>query len=151
MRSYPSGVRANQLDTLAHIGVTTNLPTGAQPSLAAIDDPLHAAEEIAPRGYLHVNCWVSSPGRPDVHDTSYATALHDMGVQRLPTIDDLASYIPGNPVLLRRVSRNARCCGGAWTPSILPGDRTRGVARTTTHEVAAWVLGGWIENTPFCP
>jgi uncharacterized repeat protein (TIGR03806 family) len=151
--TYPSGVRANQLETLAHIGLLTNAPTGPQPSLAAIDDPTRSIEDRA-RGYLHANCsGCHRPGGPTFTppDFRYATALHDMGICNVPpTIDDLLGYIPDNPMLFAPGDPQRSVMWWRDT-STDPAIRMPPLMRTTTLPIAAFVLSGWISSTTACP
>jgi hypothetical protein len=151
--TYPSGVHANQLDTLGHVGLLTNAPSGPQPVLAAIDDPLRSMEDRA-RGYLHANCsGCHRPGGPTftTPDFRYATALHDMGICDVrPTIDDLLGYIPSEPRLFAP-GESQRSVLWWRLDTTDPAIRMPPVARTTTHAIAAFVLDAWIGSTTSCP
>jgi uncharacterized repeat protein (TIGR03806 family) len=150
---YPSAIRANQLDTLAHIGLLSNLPAEAQPSLAAVDDPLRTMDDRA-RGYLHVNCsGCHRPGGPTftTPDFRYATALAAMGICDVaPNIDDLLGYIPSAPRLLAPgdPQRSVLWWRLDTTDTAI---RMPPVARTTTPGTGSWVMQSWITGTTSCP
>ena len=82
---YPStGVTANQLDTLAHIGMLSAPLAGAVASLPALADPLDTGATLdeRARAYLHTNCaQCHRPGGPTPSslDLRYDTALAATG------------------------------------------------------------------------
>lgn len=155
---YPAtGRTANQLETLWGIGMLERpygSPTANElPSLAAVSDDTRSTKDRA-RSYLHANC--ANCHRPEGPtftplDLRFQTHLGDAGMcDQVPTIDDLAAYIPDNPRLFA------------------PGDPSRSVlyqrlhttdgpirmppiARTLAHPLGDETVAAWITQTTVCP
>lgn len=155
---YPAtGRTANQLDTLWGVGMLDIPPDApsatALPALANIADTTARVEDRA-RAYLHANC--ANCHRPDGPtftpiDLRFQTSLRDAGIcDQLPTIDDLASLIPANPMIF---------APGAPDRSVLwhrinttdGSIRMPPIARSLTDSVATAVISEWITTTSSCP
>jgi len=151
--TYPAtGRTANQLTTLAHVGLAPAPPAGFA-GLAAIADTSRSLTDRA-RSYLHANC--SMCHRPEGPtftplDLRWQTPLDAMGIcNEHPTIDTLDDFIASDPRLLapgdprrsvlywRLATEDARV-------------RMPPIARTRTHAAAATVIGDWITATTACP
>ena len=148
--TYPStGRTANQLDTLAHLGMVTlpqppaNLPAYPEPFGTA---PL--AERA--RAYLHSNCsHCHQPGgpTPSTMDLRYATLLKDTKTCGLPpSIGDLGIanaklVAPGSPstsIVLERMKR-------------LDGHRMPPIGRLVVDQQGVQVVTQWIQGLQACP
>lgn len=109
---YPGGRRANQLQTLTHIGVLSPEPPADPPALV---DPFGDAPlELRARAYLHTNC--SHCHRPGgvgqgTADLRFDTPLADMGVCDVPPLEgdqgvaDARLLAPGAPERSMLVAR----------------------------------------------
>jgi uncharacterized repeat protein (TIGR03806 family) len=134
---YPStGREANQIDTLAHIGMFSP-PPGAASSLAAFADPFgNAPLEERARVYLHANC--SSCHRGD----NRPSLLFEKSLADTKLCDAPALVVPGNPgaskliALMKSPDSTVRMPKGAG--SIIDA---AGVA----------LIEGWIAQRTSCP
>jgi uncharacterized repeat protein (TIGR03806 family) len=116
--AYPSGVVANQLDTLVHIGAL-DLPASAR-ALPGLVDPFDTSAPLAERAraYLHTNCaschQAGGPGRgnQDFHYLAPAMnvcgAVPEHGTLGYDNPRLVAARDPDNSVLLGRVDRRDR-------------------------------------------
>ncbi len=156
--TYPlTGRTANQLDTLWGIGVLdrpAGSPTAASlPSLAAVADATRTLEDRS-RSYLHVNC--ANCHRPDGPtftplDLRYATSFANAGLcNQLPTIDDLAPFIPDNPKIIAPGDPSRSVLYQRLT-TVDPSVRMPPIARTLSHALGDGVISDWITQTTTCP
>jgi uncharacterized repeat protein (TIGR03806 family) len=140
------GVTANQIDTLAHIGLFSNkVPPAAElPKLADYDDASQSVE-VRARSYLHSNCahchikW----GGGNAEFKLLATLpLEEMGIVNVPPahgnfgIKDAKLLVPGHPeksIVLHRMNMT----GLGRMPHI--GSRV-------VHEEAVKVVSEWIKG-----
>lgn len=145
---YPNGRLANQLDTLAHIGLLTLPESGARARLPAYDGP--EPVEARARAYLHANC--ASCHRPGGlgrgrADLRFSIPLAKAGVCDVPPevgelgLPDARLVAPGHPerslVSFRMHGRDA-----FQMPPL------------ATHEVDAVgtaLVDGWISTLTGCP
>lgn len=116
IKSYPSGISANQLDTLAHIRLfsnTINLQQKSQTLFASNDDNASLSQRA--RSYLHSNCSnchrASGPAPVNI-DLHFATAFSATQTCNVPPvagdlgISNARLIAPGEParsVLLERM------------------------------------------------
>jgi uncharacterized repeat protein (TIGR03806 family) len=117
---YPStGRRANQLETLRHIGVLDGAPNGDVESLPVLPDPFGSADQAdRARSYMHTNC--SQCHRPEASsvrnqfDVRFGTPLADANIcdveplgydLGLDTARRLVAGDPSNSMIYRRSNR----------------------------------------------
>lgn len=152
--TYPAtGRTANQLVTLASIGMIANMPVAPWPDLPGIADTARPEEERV-RAYLHSNC--SNCHRPDGPtftpiDFRYFTNLKGMGIcDQRPTIDDLTDFIPSEPRLFAPGDPNRSVI---YWRTFTTDARVRmpPIGRTITHTAATSLISSWITSTAMCP
>ncbi|MBS2028249.1 MAG: PQQ-dependent sugar dehydrogenase [Deltaproteobacteria bacterium] len=145
-----SGITANELDTLDHIGMF-DAPLGGSQNIEAYPDPFGTdALESRAKAYLHVNCSICHrPGGPGQgpEDFRYDTSTHDMGAcGTAPTQGDLgisgAELIaPGDPAH-SIVSARIHALGlNAMPPLAKHQLDTNGIS----------LIDGWITSLTSCP
>ncbi len=150
--SYASGKRANQLDTLTHVGMLPNVRTMSTLNPSALN-PLPAPEESASseahaRAYLHVNC---SPchrpggaglGSMDLRisgpSSSFCMTEPTQGDLGAPEARILTPGRPNDSLLFLRASRRGE---GAMPP----------LASEQVDADGQKVLERWIESMGGCP
>lgn len=143
--AYPSGVTANQLDTLVHIGF---LPAEI-PDVARLVDPQgDSPEEERARSYLHANCagcHQPGGGTPYSMDLRYGTALADA---------DYCDVDAGNTLGLGDVQRLAP---GDLDHSMIyqrmttPSFRMPPVGTNLVDDDGADAVAAWITAIQTCP
>jgi len=149
--TYPTGITANQLRTLNHIGLFTT-PLTTQPELMERLSPPQSASSLQDRArsYLHTNCaYCHRPnggGRGD-SNLLYWTADADLGIcNEAPDEGDLGIagarlLVPGNPALsLLHVRMNRR--GVAQMPPL---------ATSQVDPLGAALVDEWISTMGGCP
>ena len=109
--TYPSGVTANQLDTLLHIGVLDERPRDIEP----LPDPFGDADIISRgRAWLHTNCsGCHRPDGPEPAPMDFRWTVPDINACNVAArtsfgIPDARIILPGDPdnsVLITRISR----------------------------------------------
>jgi uncharacterized repeat protein (TIGR03806 family) len=146
---YPGGRFANQLDTLAHLGMldTTITNPGAFVSYTG-SDPV----EVRAKTYLHANCaHCHRPGSTASNSTDanflFDTALHDMNVCNVdPTQGNLGItgaklFAPGDPsksLMSVRMNRTDEY-------------RMPKVGSSVVDPVGTMLMGAWITSVQTCP
>lgn len=147
-----TGRAANQMDTLAHIGVVdTALSPPPYADLAYIADATRSVEDRA-RSYLHANC--SGCHRPDGPtfvdmDLRYEVAFADMNIcNASPLISDMEEIIPDNP----RLFAPGDIARSEIYQRILTTGKYRmpPIGRSLADTAALDVLKRWIEETVAC-
>jgi uncharacterized repeat protein (TIGR03806 family) len=145
--TYPSGRTANQLTTLAHIGILS-LPAGGTPEPMVRVDDASAALEARARSYLHANCGhCHRPGGTGrgVMDLRYHSDTPRL-CNQAPIEGDLD--IPGALIV----------APGAVERSLLHVRMARRddrgmppLASSQVDEAGARLLSDWIESLQSCP
>ena len=149
-----TGRRANQMDTLLHIGMFDNvdegdLDTEALPKLFGIDDDDASLQDRA-RSYLHSNCSSchrpGGPGRSDA-DMRFLVSWAQQGMCGTPPeagslgLSDARLIRPGDPkdsVILHRMTA-------------LDASRMPALGSEVVDEAAAELLSAWIASLQGCP
>jgi hypothetical protein len=142
--AYASGRTANQLVTLAHLGLFTDAPSGAPSALTRYPTPPSSEPlEARARAYLHANC--SNCHRPGgtgrgPADFRFSTPLAQVGVcnvapqQGSAGLTDARLLAPGSP---ERSVLSARLHAlDAWR---MPPLASRVVDAEGTELVDAWI------------
>jgi mono/diheme cytochrome c family protein len=151
MMKYPSGVTANQIDTLDHIGMFDALVVRLAPLTDYIRDTSSANLQGRARSYLHANCAICH--RPDgpfsAIDLRFGVTLATMNVCNIdPTLGDQAvvgakRVFPAMPtksvLLLRMQALDAQ--SGRMPPVATSVLDTNGIA----------TISAWINSIMTCP
>ena len=148
-----SGLRANQMATLEHIGLLNMdaFTTRPYPALPAIRDSSASVADRA-RAYLHANCanchraggtTFTSP------DFRYQLPLAQMNIcNEVPTISD--AEIPNDPRLFAP-GEPARSVVWARMKTTDPALRMPPLASSIEDELATDLIADWIAETKACP
>jgi uncharacterized repeat protein (TIGR03806 family) len=153
--TYPAtGRSANQIATLAHIGVLdTSGVAMPWPALSSLSESAASVEERA-RSYLHANCAnCHRPNGPTFTppDFRYSVPLAAMGIcNAQPTISALEELIPSEPRLFAPGAPE-RSVVSVRLSTTDPRFRMPPIGRTLTHTVGASVVADWIRQTAACP
>ncbi len=135
---YPTGRRANQLATLAGLGILESSP----PTLAPFVDPTDATADLAgrARAYLHANCAQCHPGPGASLDLRFDTPLASMNVCNVrPT-----TAIPGGTHILApgdAAHSTLTLRMKASTAVRMPAIGTSRVDRSGAAVIDAWIDG----------
>ena len=148
-----TGVRANQMSTLKHIGLLdmTAFTTSPYPALPGIRDR-EASVEARARAYLHANC--ANCHRDGgttftLPDFRYQLSLAQMNVcNQVPNISD--AEIPDDPRLLAPAAPG-RSVVWARMKSLDPALAMPPLARGIEDELATDLIYDWIAAIASCP
>ncbi len=143
--TYPSGVTANQLDTLVHIGF---LPADI-PDVARLVDPQGTApEEERGRSYLHANCsgcHQPGGGTPYSFDFRYGTALADADYC---DVDAANSFGLGD---VQRLAPGDTDHSMIYQRMTTPAFRMPPVGTNIVDDDGADVIAEWVNAISACP
>ena len=147
LADYPTGRRASQLATLAHVGLLSEVGQG--PGLVNPQDP-QATLQARARAYLHTNCAYchlpDGPGRGEL-DLRWQTPLQDTGACDVrPQLGQLGLpeariIAPGQPQRSTLLARQGRRDAQGMPP----------LASTRHDEDGYALLEAWIKDLARCP
>ncbi len=147
---YPSGIRANQLDTFDHIGLFEQPLTGSP--LPSMPDPFNANTgatlEQRARSYLDGNCaYCHRPGGDGpTMDARYSTRFADSNICNVTVAVDKLMLVPGN-ANASYISQRLAVVGDGPPSQMPPGP----FGRRTVDSAGLALLNSWINGLSACP